>query len=212
MASLTRLKFKPIRLSPGAFPRSCRFDRRTRCAARLQFPYRLHGREGLRDDRLVAPRRQAGETEVAGQRHLVGNHEIPVARDAVENAVADEAEAVPDSTNSIMASSCRQGSASAMTPLAGESSINLRCAKHAASQYRAGRRDRPSPFPAPCRSIREERSRVVVAHQRLSRNLPSSMVRFGQHPRRKAFGGRGIDIVSRRVAFADLRQHVVAQP
>ena len=92
--SLIRPKSEPIRLPAGAFPRSCRFDRRRRCAARVQVPYRLHGREGLRDDRLVTSRRQAGETEVAGQRHLVGNHEIPVARDAVEHAVAGEAEAV----------------------------------------------------------------------------------------------------------------------
>src|SRR5207244_9608757 len=89
--SLIRPKSEPIRLSPGAFPRSRRFDRR--CAARVQLPYRLHGREGLRDHRLATPRRQAGETEVAGQRHLVGNHEIPVARDAVEHAVAGETEA-----------------------------------------------------------------------------------------------------------------------
>src|SRR6266850_5470498 len=93
-ASLTRPKFEPIRLPPGAFPRSRRFDRRRRCAARLYVPYRLHGGEGLRDHRLVTPRRQAGEAEVAGQRHFVGNHEIPIARDAVEHAVADEAEAV----------------------------------------------------------------------------------------------------------------------
>src|SRR3954449_10360273 len=92
--SPTRPKFEPIRLSPGAFPRSCRFDRRRRCAARVQFPYRLHGREGLRDDRLGTPRGQAGETEVAGQPQLVGNHEIRFARDAVEHAVAGEAEAV----------------------------------------------------------------------------------------------------------------------
>src|SRR3954449_10456209 len=92
--SPTRPKFEPIRLSPGAFPRSCRFDRRRRCAARVLLPYRQHGREGLRDHRFVTSRRQAGETEVAGQRHLVGNHEVPVARDAVEHAVAGEAEAV----------------------------------------------------------------------------------------------------------------------
>mgnify|MGYP003694458687 CR=1 FL=1 len=41
----------------------------------------------------MTPRRQAGETEVAGQRHLVGDHEIPFARDALEHAVAGEAEA-----------------------------------------------------------------------------------------------------------------------
>src|SRR5215213_7506820 len=85
--SRTRPKFKPIRLSPGASPRSRRFDRRRRCAARVQFPYRLHGGEGLRDYRLVTPRRQAGEAEVAGQPHLVGNYEIRFAREAIEHAV-----------------------------------------------------------------------------------------------------------------------------
>ena len=79
--------------SSSAFPRSCRVDRRRHGIDRLQIPHRLHGREGVRNHRLMTPRGQAGEAEVAGQRHLVGDHEIPLARDAVEHGVAREAEA-----------------------------------------------------------------------------------------------------------------------
>ena len=52
---------------------------------------------------------------------------------------------------------------------------------------------------------------VVVAHQRRELELAVVDGAFGQYPRRQAFGGRGIDIVSDvELAPADLRQHVVA--
>jgi hypothetical protein len=70
--------------------RSCRFD--WRGVGGLQVPRRLHRRNGVQDHAFMAPRRQAGKGEVAGQRHLVGNHEIPPARDPVRDAVASEAE------------------------------------------------------------------------------------------------------------------------